>query len=83
MALAYYQATGDAPWVDKHYTALLQWTGYLVSDGLVPAEQLSTDDFAGTLSNQTNLAVKAIVGIGASFPPLSSRFLAAIPTKED
>lgn len=44
---------------------MAQWTSYLITDGLVPAEQLSTDDFAGTLANQTDLAIKAIVGIGA------------------
>ncbi|GAA5859784.1 hypothetical protein JCM8547_007026 [Rhodosporidiobolus lusitaniae] len=65
MALAYFQATGDKAWVGKHYDVLKQWTTYLEDDGLVPAEQLSTDDFAGKLANQTNLAVKAIVGIGA------------------
>lgn len=68
MALAYFRATGDAPWVEKHYDVLKQWTTYLEDDGLIPAEQLSTDDFAGTLSNQTDLAVKAIVGIGSSAP---------------
>ncbi|BGP39357.1 hypothetical protein JCM10449v2_003295 [Rhodotorula kratochvilovae] len=65
MALAYFQLTGDKPWVEQHYEVLKQWTTFLTDDGLVPAEQLSTDDFAGTLSNQTNLAMKAIVGIGA------------------
>ncbi|GJN89515.1 hypothetical protein Rhopal_002502-T1 [Rhodotorula paludigena] len=65
MALAYYQLTKDAVWVEKHYELFKQWTAFLLNDGLVPDEQLSTDDFAGTLSNQTNLAVKAIVGIGA------------------
>lgn len=35
----------------------------LIDFGLVTESQLSTDDFAGRLANQTNLAVKAIVGI--------------------
>ncbi|GAA6018449.1 hypothetical protein JCM11491_007002 [Sporobolomyces phaffii] len=65
MALSYYQVTSDLPWVEKHYEVLKSWTTFLVDDGLLPANQLSTDDFAGQLANQTNLAVKAIVGIGA------------------
>ncbi|GAA6059794.1 hypothetical protein JCM10212_003689 [Sporobolomyces blumeae] len=65
MALSYYQLTSDLPWVEKHYDVLKSWTSYLIDDGLVPAEQLSTDDFSGRLANQTDLAVKAIVGIGA------------------
>ncbi|CCG84065.1 protein of unknown function [Taphrina deformans PYCC 5710] len=50
-------------WLERHYRIALQWTEYLVRYGLVTESQLSTDDFAGTLANQTNLAVKAIVGI--------------------
>lgn len=47
-------------------TALLdQWTQFLITDSLIPAHQLSTDDFAGQLANQTNLAIKGIVGIKA------------------
>lgn len=47
MILAYWQMTKDTAWVEKYYDILTQWTSYLIEDGLVPAEQLSTDDFAG------------------------------------
>ncbi|EAS32753.3 glutaminase [Coccidioides immitis RS] len=52
-------------WVDRSYTLIKQWTGYLVEFSLLPENQLSTDDFAGWLALQTNLALKGIVGINA------------------
>ncbi|KAF8217987.1 DUF1793-domain-containing protein [Mycena galopus ATCC 62051] len=65
MTLAYTQKSGDHSLIST-YTALLeQWTGYLVDDALIPMNQISTDDFAGSLANQTNLAIKGIVGIRA------------------
>ncbi|KAJ7228524.1 hypothetical protein GGX14DRAFT_554614 [Mycena pura] len=65
MALSYAQKTGDLSHL-KTYSALLdQWTQFLIADSLIPANQISTDDFAGSLANQTNLAIKGIVGIGA------------------
>lgn len=42
-----------------------QWTSFLVQESLIPANQISTDDFAGSLANQTNLALKGIIGIQA------------------
>lgn len=53
------------PFLKEHYKILQQWAQFLIEDSLVPAEQLSTDDFAGTLANQTNLAIKGIEGIAA------------------
>lgn len=47
------------------YNLLDQWTQFLITDSLIPANQISTDDFAGSLANQTNLAIKGIVGIKA------------------
>jgi hypothetical protein len=44
---------------------LKQWAEYLIEDSLIPAEQLSNDDFAGRLVNQTNLALKGIIGLEA------------------
>ncbi|KAF5366812.1 hypothetical protein D9758_006553 [Tetrapyrgos nigripes] len=65
MALSYAQKTGDNSQLTT-YTALLdQWTQFLITDSLIPANQISTDDFAGPLANQTNLAIKGIVGIKA------------------
>lgn len=52
-------------WVSKSYKLWKQWTGYLVREALIPSNQLSTDDFAGWLANQTNLALKGIIGIRA------------------
>ena len=52
-------------WVGRSYKLWKQWTGYLVRESLVPRNQLSTDDFAGWLAYQTNLALKGIIGIRA------------------
>ncbi|KAK3296898.1 uncharacterized protein B0H64DRAFT_113198 [Chaetomium fimeti] len=52
-------------WLTRSYKLWDQWTGYLVRESLVPHNQLCTDDFAGWLANQTNLALKGIVGIKA------------------
>lgn len=52
-------------WVSRSYKLWKQWTGYLVRESLIPRSQLSTDDFAGWLSYQTNLALKGIIGIRA------------------
>ncbi|PGH18135.1 hypothetical protein AJ79_00764 [Helicocarpus griseus UAMH5409] len=52
-------------WVERSYKLWKQWTGYLVEFSLLPHNQLSTDDFAGWLALQTNLALKGIIGINA------------------
>ena len=52
-------------WLSRSYKLWKQWTGYLVDFSLRPQNQLSTDDFAGWLALQTNLALKGIVGIKA------------------
>lgn len=52
-------------WVRKSYKLWKQWTVYLTEESLRPKNQLSTDDFAGWLSLQTNLALKGIIGIRA------------------
>lgn len=65
MTLAYANRTGDVAYLSTHYPKLSQWASFLVDEALVPASQLSTDDFAGTLANQTNLALKGIIGLRA------------------
>lgn len=50
MTLAYAQRTGDTAYLSAHYPRLSRWAEFLVNESLVPASQLSTDDFAGTLA---------------------------------
>ncbi|KAI9063327.1 DUF1793-domain-containing protein [Trametes sanguinea] len=49
----------------NQYNLLDQWAQYLVENSLTPALQFSSDAHAGELANQTNLAIKGIIGIKA------------------
>ncbi|OWP04752.1 hypothetical protein B2J93_4034 [Marssonina coronariae] len=65
MTLSYAQRSNDSAYLKQHYEILKQWTSYLVENSLAPGDQISTDDFAGSLANQTNLALKGMIGIQA------------------
>lgn len=63
LAAAISVVDGNTNWADKYWDTLSKWTEYLVNHGLDPENQLCTDDFAGHLAHNANLAVKAIMGI--------------------
>ncbi|KAH8785149.1 glutaminase GtaA [Diaporthe sp. PMI_573] len=85
MSYSYYKFSGDAAWLSAHYPTLKQWAEFLASFSLIPAFQFSTDDFAGQLANQTNLALKGILALQAmgaiaqvaGHPDDAANFLAA------
>jgi hypothetical protein len=65
MSYAYAYFSSDSAFLTAHYPLLKQFSEYLREYSLLPGVQLSTDDFAGELVNQTNLAIKGIVGLAA------------------
>ncbi len=63
MVYACYRFDGDISVFESELPLIEKWTQYLVNYGLKPENQLCTDDFAGHLANNINLAIKATVGI--------------------
>ncbi|MCJ1311229.1 hypothetical protein MMC25_004900 [Agyrium rufum] len=62
---AYTTATGNTTFATTYASLFQGYANYLVANGLNISSQLSTDDGAGPLANQTNLAIKAAIGLTA------------------
>ena len=56
---------GNTQYAERYWDLLQTWTDYLVENGQDPTNQLCTDDFAGHWAHNSNLAVKAIMGVAA------------------
>ncbi|KAF7719040.1 Uncharacterized protein PECH_000222 [Penicillium ucsense] len=72
LTYAYQIATGQTDLAETYSAQLKQFADYLFENGLYPASQLSLNDALGALANQTNLAVKAAVGL-ATYGALSAQ----------
>ncbi len=59
------KAENSAEFASKYWTQLSTWANFLKPYAVDPGNQLTTDDFLGTINHSTNLAVKAIEALGA------------------
>lgn len=65
MTFAYCYYKNDFSLAKDNYDLLKKWSRYLIEFGLVPDNQLCTDDFAGHVDKNINLSIKATMGIRA------------------
>jgi hypothetical protein len=65
----------------QYWPQLTKWAEYLRAKGLDPENQLSTDDFAGHLTHNANLSIKAIEAL-AAYADMASRLGKAAVAKD-
>ncbi len=53
----------NTEFADQYWDTIKMWADYLAEYGQDPENQLCTDDFAGFMAHNANLAIKAIMGV--------------------
>ncbi|KAH8111919.1 DUF1793-domain-containing protein [Phellopilus nigrolimitatus] len=65
MSLAHAQFSGDGTLIGQHYDLLNGWASFLVNNSMAPGDETTSTSDGISETNQTNLALKGILGISA------------------